>query len=70
LRNPWLTENPFMGMWLRAANSAAGSIRGIATAQAKRELTRATTKSTRDLLDIWGPALKPAVAPKKRARRG
>ena len=36
MANPWLKKNPFMSMWLSAANSVAGKARGQATAQAKR----------------------------------
>ena len=36
--NPWLKKNPFMSMWLSTANRVAGSLRGQATAQAKRQV--------------------------------
>lgn len=59
--NPWLKKNPFLSMWLTAANSMAGSMRGHATAQAKRQATSAVTK-------LWSDALKPAPT-KTRAKR-
>jgi hypothetical protein len=59
--NPWLKKNPFLSMWLTAANRMAGSMRGHATAQAKREATSAATK-------LWSDAWKPAPA-KTRPKR-
>jgi hypothetical protein len=41
MANPWLKKNPFMSMWLSAANGVAGTVRGQATAQAKRNLKAA-----------------------------
>lgn len=46
--NPWLKKNPFMSMWLSAANRIAGTMRGQATAQAKRQISAAATKATND----------------------
>lgn len=36
MANPWLKKNPFMSMWLSTGNRVAGTLRGKATAQAKR----------------------------------
>jgi hypothetical protein len=36
-----LKKNPFMSLWLSAANRVAGSLRGQATAQARRQVTAA-----------------------------
>ena len=36
MSNPWLKKNPFMSMWLSAANRAAGTFRGQATAAVKQ----------------------------------
>jgi hypothetical protein len=41
MANPWLKKNPFMSMWLSTANRVAGTLRGQATAEAKRQV-RAT----------------------------
>lgn len=38
MANPWLKKNPFMSLWLSTANRVAGSLRGQATAQAKRQV--------------------------------
>jgi hypothetical protein len=37
MANPWLKKNPFMSMWLSGFNAAAGSMRGHAVSQAKRQ---------------------------------
>lgn len=67
MRNPFLKKNPFMSMWLSGANSVAGSVRGHATAQAKRQVATATTKATHDVFDLWANALTPE--PKKRTTK-
>lgn len=38
MANPWLKKNPLMSMWLSTANRVAGSLRGQATVQAKRQV--------------------------------
>lgn len=45
MANPWLKKNPFMSMWLSAANRVAGSLRSKATAQAKRQVKAAITEA-------------------------
>jgi hypothetical protein len=70
MSNPWMKKNPFMSMWLSAANSAAGSMRSRATAQAKRQATAAMNKATKDMVDAWAGMLTPlAPAPPKRRKR-
>lgn len=68
MTNPWLKKNPFMSMWLSGANAAAGSLRGHAVGQAKRQAATAMTKATKEIVDAWtaGPATTPA---KKRTRK-
>jgi hypothetical protein len=68
LTNPWLKKNPFMSMWLSAANRVGGSLRGQATAQVKRQVNAAVTEATRDNLKLWSDALKPAAGRTKRRR--
>ena len=41
MANPWLKKNPFMSLWLSTANRVAGSLRGQATAQVKRQVNTA-----------------------------
>ncbi len=45
MANPWLKKNPFMSLWLSAANRAAGTLRGKATAQAQRQVKAALTEA-------------------------
>jgi len=40
-----LKKNPFMSLWLSAANRAAGSLRGKATAQAQRQVKAVNTEA-------------------------
>lgn len=68
MSNPWLKKNPFMGMWLSTANRMAGTLRGQAAAQAKRQVNAAASEMTRASLDLWSDALKPAAAWGKRRR--
>ena len=43
MANPWLKKNPFMSIWLSAANRIAATVRGQATAQARRQVQAAIT---------------------------
>ena len=68
MRNPWTSKNPFMSMWLSAANRSAGSARGKATAAARRQLATAQTEAMRQILDFW--TVQPAKPrSRKKARR-
>ena len=67
MANPWLKKNPFMSMWLSAANSAAGAARGRATAQAKRAGRTATTSVAKGMMDLWTAPLKAGT--KRRAKK-
>ncbi len=68
MSNPWLKKNPFMSMWLSTANRMAGTLRGQAAAQVKRQATAAATEATRESLKLWTDAVKPAAARAKRRR--
>lgn len=63
--NPWAKKNPFMSMWLTAANSAAGSARGHATSTAKRQVAATQAEATRQVLDFWMGKPKRKAAGKK-----
>ena len=69
MSNPWLKKNPFMSLWLSGANSVAGSMRGHAAAQAKRQTTTAMTNATRTIFDAWVGAMTPTLPAKKKKRR-
>ena len=67
MRNPWTKKNPFMSMWLSAANTAGNSVRSRATAEAKRQAARATTKGVNQIIDFWsGGSLTSSPRKKKR----
>ena len=70
MNNPWTSKNPFMSMWLSAANRSAGIARGQATAAARRQVATAQAEAMQQFLEFW--TLKPAkarAAPRKKARR-
>jgi len=64
MSNPWLKKNPFMSMWLSAANRMAGQ----ATAQAKRQVSAAVTKATNDNLKALSGGTSPASKAKPKRR--
>lgn len=70
MSNPWLKKNPYMSMWLSGANAVAGSMRGKATAQAKRQTSAAITDATRYIFSLWAGTLaaSPAAKPARRRR--
>ncbi len=68
MSNPWLKNNPFMSMWLNWANWMAGTMRGRATAQAKRQIGAAVAKATDDNLNALVGATAPA-SPKAKPKR-
>lgn len=68
MRNPWTSKNPFMSMWLSAANRSAGPARGIAQAAACREIASAQADAMRQVLDFWAPRAA-TVRTRKKARR-
>jgi len=59
MANPWLKKNPFMSIWLSAANRVAATARGQATAQVKRQVKAAMT----------GAVSPPAPKAKPRSKR-
>ena len=64
----WLKSNPFMSMWLSAANRIAGSLRGHATAQAKRQVSAAVTAVSKQHPKLWAEAVAAACG-KTRPKR-
>ena len=51
MNNPWLKKNPFMSLWLSAANKVAGTAHAHVAAETKRQIKqtlvrpKATVKS-------------------------
>lgn len=58
-------KNPFISMFLSAANRVAGSARAQATAAVKRE----AAKSARQLGNAWVDAFLPPATPRRKRRR-
>lgn len=69
LKNPWLKKNPLLSMWLSGANRIAGSVRGHATAQAKRQVAATAKKASTETARLWTDALTGSRPAKKRKRR-
>ena len=64
MSNPWLKKNPFMSLWLSEANRMAGSLRGQATAQAKRQV-KAAVRTRHHVLRRGGAGLVGAAGLRK-----
>jgi hypothetical protein len=69
MSNPWLKKNPFMSMWLSNANRVAGSMRGHAVAQAKRQSAQATRQAGSDWLKLWTDGATALLSPPAPAKR-
>ncbi len=69
MSNPWLKKNPFMSLWLSTANRVAGSLRGQATAQVKRQAKAAVTEATNENLKLWSAAVTGPAAKRKARKR-
>lgn len=69
MSNPWLKRNPFMSMWLSWANWMIGTMRGQASAQARRQFNTALTKATNENLKALLGGTAPAVTKAKPKRR-
>ena len=67
MRNPWIKKNPFMSMWLSGANAVAGSVRGRATSEAKRQAATAMTKGVKQMVNFWSAAWMTSP-PRKKAK--
>ena len=59
-------KNPFMSMWLSAANQWAGAMRGFWTAEMHRQQTQMLNEMTKQTMQFWSGAM--LQAPKKRQR--
>jgi hypothetical protein len=69
MKNPWTKKNPFMSMWLSGANAIAGSARGRAIAESRRQTSTMMTKSAKQITDFWtGALLTPPPKRKKKQR--
>ena len=71
MTNPWLKKNPFMSMWMSAANQAVNRARGQVTAAVRRETNKASAAAAgfNHLNDQWsGTLLRTPTAPTKRRK--
>lgn len=68
MSNPWTKKNPLMSMWLSAANRAAGTARGKASAMARRQVAATQAEAARQIVDFWTGKPATPVARKKTRR--
>jgi len=81
--NAMFKKNPMMSLWLSAANSAAGSARGLWMAEMQRQQSAMMQELTRQMIDFWSGAWgvrmvstgraaapQPQAEPRKAKRRG
>lgn len=54
---PRIRKNPFLSMWLSAANRAANTGRGALTAAARRQQAAIGTEATKAVTSFWTSAL-------------
>jgi hypothetical protein len=66
----WRMKNPFLSMWLSAANRIAGTTRSAVSAEVRRQSTAAIRKATgTGLATKASPPKKSKVARKRKAGR-
>jgi len=53
MTNPWLTSNPFMSMWLSAANQMMAASRGLMAAEMQRQAAAMQAEFERQVVDFW-----------------
>ena len=66
MRNPWTKKNALMSMWLSDVNAVAGSVRGRATGEVKRQATTAMHKDVKLMVDFWSGGLTTSPPRKKK----
>lgn len=64
-------RNPWMSIYLSAANKVAGTVRGQAMAAAGRQRTAASKKAAKQIASFWTGGLlgRPSLKKKPRSRR-
>jgi hypothetical protein len=63
-------HNPWMSLWLSAANSWAGAMRGFWTAELHRQQTAIANEMIRQSIDLWSRTRMAPTAGDKPKRRG
>jgi hypothetical protein len=61
-------RNPWMSMWLSAANSWAGAMRGVWTAELHRQQTAMAHEMVRQTTDFWTRAWRVPIVTATRDR--
>jgi len=61
-----ILKNPFMSMWLSAANRAAATGRGIGAAALRRQQTAILNETTKAITSFW--TMKPKTKARKRKK--
>lgn len=51
-----MARNPFMSLWLSAANRVANTGRGVAIAAARRQQAAATATAAKEVSNFWARA--------------
>jgi len=59
MQNLYTAKNPFMSMWLSAANSAAGTMRGAWAAEMQRQQQEFIQNWIKMSMQFWMPMLTP-----------
>jgi hypothetical protein len=63
-------SNPWMSLWLSAANSWAGAARGFWTAEMRRQPAAMINEMSRQMVRFWtGAWAQPSSSASKRTRR-
>jgi hypothetical protein len=63
-------RNPWMSLWLSAANSWAGAMRSLWTAELHRQQTAMANEMIRQAIDFWTRTGMAPIARPKQKRRG
>jgi hypothetical protein len=65
MTNPWMKKNPWLSLWLSAANATLGSARGRAAAETRRQTTTMAADAIRQTTRFWTSTLIPRRRPRK-----
>ncbi len=64
-----MARNPFMSLWLSAANRVANTGRGLAMAATRRQQAAATAATAKEVSGFWARALGATKKPRRSKRR-
>ena len=71
VRNPWMKKNPFMSMWMSAANAAIAPARAQAATHVRSQAEAMTREGVKHIGEFWGAVLgmsSPSPSPRPRKR--